>query len=228
MKKTTALASALLISVAYSTSAFAHQAGDWILRAGVAVVEPDESSGELKLNGTALDGTGVGIGNDTQLGITATYMFTDHFGLEILAATPFEHDILANDATTAATGVKKIGTVEHLPPTVSAQYFFMEPSSKFQPYAGIGINYTLILDETLSSEMKAAPINASKMTLDDSVGLSLELGLDYQVNNKWLVNAAIWRIDLSTDAKIETDLGTIKTDVDVDPYVYMLSMGYKF
>lgn len=228
MKKTTALASSLLILIGASTSAVAHQAGEWVLRVGIATVEPDESSDDLELDGTALAGTGVGVGNDTQLGLTATYMVTDNFGIEILAATPFEHDLLANAETTTATGVEKIGTVEHLPPTVSAQYFFMNPSSNFQPYAGIGINYTLILDETLSSEMKAAPINASKITLDDSVGLSLQLGMDYQINQKWLVNAAIWRIDLQTDAKIETALGTIKADVDVDPYVYMLSMGYKF
>ncbi|MFT7184805.1 MAG: outer membrane protein [Pseudohongiellaceae bacterium] len=34
-----------------------------------------------------------GVDNDTQFGLTLTYMITNRVGLELLAAIPFEHDV---------------------------------------------------------------------------------------------------------------------------------------
>ncbi len=67
------------------------------------------------------------------------------------------------------------------------------------------------------------------LSLDDSWGLSLQVGLDYHINDKWLLNAAVWNLDIETTATIKTaNLGKIKTDVDIDPWVYMVGVGYKF
>lgn len=56
--------------------------------------------------------------NDTQLGLTFTYMATDNIGVELLAATPFRHKVgLGPTGTTA--------TVRQLPPTLMAQYYFL-------------------------------------------------------------------------------------------------------
>ena len=48
-------------------------------------------------------------------------MLCDNIGLEVLAATPFSHDI---DATGSIAGLGKIAEVKQLPPTVSLQYHF--------------------------------------------------------------------------------------------------------
>ena len=32
----------------------------------------------------------------------------------------------------------------------------------------------------------------SSLELDDSFGLSLEAGIDYQINDKWIANATVW------------------------------------
>ena len=229
MKKiamTSAISAAILSSL--SMPALAHEQGDWIVRGGIALVEPDESSSSLKADGTSLSNTGLGVGNDTQLGITATYMLSDRIGIELLASTPFDHNVTAKGLS--GLGVPdgtKIATVEHLPPTLSVQYFFMDSASALQPYAGIGLNYFLILDEDLTSGAESA-LGASNLNVDHSIGLAFQLGADYALNKNWLVNASIWNIDISTDVSLDTALGEVKADLDIDPWVYMVSVGYKY
>ena len=204
-------------------SALAYEAGDIILRAGIASVQPDESSSDLELNGTDLAGTSAGVDNNEQLGLTGTYMLTSNLGVGLLAATPFEHDITANGLGVDA------GSAKHLPPTLTLQYFPMDASSDFQPYAGIGINYTAFFDEQVDSELETLLGSSGDLELDDSIGLALELGFDYAIDEHWLLNAAVWYIDIETSADFKFDNGNrVKADVDIDPWVYMVGVGYKF
>jgi len=57
----------------------------------------------------------------------------------------------------------------------------------------------------------------------------LQAGFDYHLNDQWLVNASVRWIDIDTEAEIKFDNGAkINADVDIDPYVYTVSVGYKF
>ncbi len=227
-KKCLVAATATVVS-ALPAIATAYEAGDWIVRGGAALVEPDESSSEVKINGAGVPDTGLGADNDTQLGLTVSYMLSDKIGVELLASTPFKHSVSLIDPNSSIAGTgTPIATVEHLPPTLSLQYFFLDASSALQPYAGVGINYWIVVDDELSSAVKAAPFNARGLDIDNSVGLALQLGVDYQLQDNWLINAAIWKIDVDTDASFQTDVGKVSAEIDIDPWVYMVSVGYKF
>ena len=228
------LLSASLIALALATSpAQAHQAGDFIIRAGAATTAPNEDSGELKLDGNKVAGTKATLDSDTQLGLAFAYMLSDHVGIELLAATPFQHTVGVRGVS-AATGIDgldgDLADVKQLPPTLSLQYYPMAPTSRFQPYAGVGINYTLFYDEDLSSARKQQGF--SHLKIQDSVGLAGQLGLDYMLTDNMLVNASVWYVDIDTKATVDgpTALGTGRTKVnlEVDPWVYMVGIGYKF
>ena len=213
--------------------ASAYEQGDWIIRAGAANVDPDTESDKIDIAGLAtLDG--VDVDDDTQLGLTATYMLTDSWGIELLAATPFEHDITVNGVGIDA------GSTKHLPPTVTIMWYPMANSNKFQPYIGAGFNYTYFWDEEADKELEAAlgiitepvtgttdPVPAD-LDLDDSWGLAAHAGFDYLINDHWGINASIWYIEIESDATIETDLADVKFDVELDPWVYMIGVSYKF
>ena len=213
----------LAIAAAVSGQVAAYETGDWIVRAGYASVQPQEDSSALKVDGDSapLSGVNVGVDGAAALGITATYMVTPHWGVEVLAATPFSHDIYLNEA-----GLR-VGSAKQLPPTVSAQYYFMDSSSKWQPYAGIGLNYTTFFSEDVSSDAEAA-LDAKNLSLDDSFGLAGEFGVDYQIDSHWVVNAAVWYISIESDASVDTALGKVTSTVTLDPWVYMVAVGYKF
>ena len=212
------LSASLLALAVAAPFAQAHEAGDIILRAGVATVAPQEDSSTVSTTATGpIAGTAATLDNDSQLGLTATYMVTNNVGVELLAATPFQHNI----------GVKGVAAdfaeTKHLPPTLSLQYFPMDAGSKFQPYVGVGLNYTTFFQE----ETHVAGF--SSLELDDSFGLALQAGFDYMLTDNILLNAAVWKIDIDTTATAQhTTLGKVKVDVDVDPYAYMVGVGYKF
>ncbi|MBV4493217.1 OmpW/AlkL family protein [Pseudomonas oryzicola] len=223
------LLGASLVALALAApAAHAYQAGDMILRAGAITTAPNESSGDLKFDGNKVSGTKATLDSDTQLGLTFAYMLTDHVGLELLAATPFKHTVGVKGLGGGLDG--KLADIKQLPPTLSLQYYPMEPSSKFQPYAGVGINYTLFFDEDLSSARKQQGF--SNLKLQDSVGIAGQLGMDYMLTDNLLVNAAVWYVDIDTKATVDgpSALGFSKTkvDVEVDPWVYMVGLGYKF
>lgn len=205
-------------------SAAAYQAGDMIVRVGAVTVDPHEKSTSAMLNGST-DVGNVGLDSDTQLGLTGTYMITDQVGLELLAATPFTHKVTG---TSGVVGGKTIATVSHLPPTLSAQYYFLSPSSKVQPYVGLGLNYTTFFDEDVSSDIESTLGGKSRIELDDSFGLAGQIGLDAQFDDHWALNVAVWYIDIDTKATIESPAGRVNTDVSVDPFVYMIGAAYKF
>src|SRR5690606_40589908 len=96
---------AAVMAVAPAAQAF--EAGDFILRAGVVHVAPDDSSDSLNVTGfvdpinganVTLDGAEVGVDANSQLGIRATYMFANHLGLGVLGVTPFKHNLTAEAA----------------------------------------------------------------------------------------------------------------------------------
>ena len=213
------IAAALILS---SMSVNAYEPGSFIFRAGPANVDPDSSSGQIILGGTALPGTSVSVDSNTQLGLTMSYFWRDNFALGLLAATPFEHDI-----SETGVGISDVGSTKHLPPTLTVQYFPAGSDSNLQPYVGAGINYTTFFSEKTSGALNAA-LGDSSMSLDDSFGLALEAGIDIAINQKWSFNAAVWYLDIDTDAAIETGAGRIEVDVEIDPTVFMAGLAYRF
>lgn len=217
-------ASVLAIGAAGATlPAAAYEAGDVIVRAGAAVVDPRDSSGSIAVAGLgALPGSGVGADSGGALGLTLTWMLTSRWGMELLVATPFEHDIAAS-----GLGFDRLGSTRQLPPTLSLQYYFAAARSRVQPYVGVGVNYTLFFQEDVSRAARTA-LGARNLEFDSSIGLAAQLGIDVKLADRWLLNAAVWRIDIDTTGTVETALGRARVDVTVDPWVYMAGVGYRF
>lgn len=208
-----------------ATDALAHQQGDILVRAGATTVAPDESTSTILVGDSDL-GVDLTIGNNTQLGLNIAWFFTDHFNLELLAATPFKHDVDFGVSDPLGTG-DRLGEVTHLPPTLSINYYFNRPSSAFQPYIGGGINYTFIFDEEFSSANQNAGL--SDLSLDNSFGLSAQVGLDYMLDKKWHINASARWIDIDTEATFTAGgVSSRVNDIEIDPFVYTVSVGYTF
>ncbi|SFR64023.1 outer membrane protein [Marinobacter daqiaonensis] len=223
--------SVLAAGLLAATSAQAYQAGDIIIRAGAVAVDPQESSGSVLADGADLGGWEVGLDSNRQLGLAGTYMVTSHIGVGLLAATPFKHNI---SAAGAIAGAGKLGETKHLPPTLTLQYYPMGSASRFQPYAGLGVNYTIFFEEATTDTLNGAlGVDSTTLDLDDSVGIAAEFGFDYALSEEFGFNAAIWWADIDTEGTIRTQasgapgpVGTV--DVEIDPLVYMVGFTYRF
>jgi len=206
-----------LAALAVAPMAQAEQ-GDWLIKGGWTLVSP--KSDNLKVD----DGEGnvlvLNVDDGNSFGFTIGYMFTDNWAVELLAAVPFKHDIKAG--IEGIPGSVKIAEAKQLPPTLSVQYHFL-PDAMFNPYVGIGINWTLFSSEKIDSEL------ADKLTLEDSTGFAAQVGVDWRFGGQWFATADVRYIDLSTKAKV-TDLGVTESigDVAIDPMVYSIMLGYRF
>ena len=191
----------LMIAAALASPvAMAPQAGDILVRGGLAFVSPQSSGNDFEINDNA------------QLGLTLTYMATDNFGVELLAATPFSHSVKMGDT--------EVAKVKHLPPTLMAQYYFGDVQSKVRPYVGIGVNYTTFFDE-----QGRGPLSNADVSLDNSWGMAGQGGLDMAINDRWCVIGSAWIMDIDTDVHVNGGDG-IKTKID--PMVFMVGVGYRF
>ncbi len=226
----TNLTAALATSIALLLPAtvLGHEAGDFILRVGATTVAPDESSSLISTVSTgALAGTKVGVGDNTQLGLNFVYMLTDNYAVELLAATPFEHDLTAKGLDQFGFATTDLGTSDQLPPTLTLNYFLGNANSAIRPYLGVGVNYTTFFDKSLSSQARSE-LAANGLDLDDSFGVAYRAGVDWSISDNWLVNVSAWKIDIETDASFNSALGKVKVNADVDPWVYMISLGFRF
>ena len=219
------LIAATLLAAGFTSSVSAHQAGDFIVRAGAAMVSPNESSQNIETPDLGNLGQ-FSVSDNTQLGLNFGYMLTDNIGIELLAATPFSHDISIN-------GVGKVAETKQLPPTLVAQYYFGSSDSKLRPYIGVGVNFTNFFDNEITNDVDG---RLSDLSLSNSWGVAGQVGIDYQVNKQWLVNASVWYAQISTDAKFNYTFDNAGTDTsvpvtietDINPWVYMISVGYTF
>lgn len=208
--------------------ALAHEAGTWILRTGAGTVDPKSDNLGFEFEGDSLT---LDVDSSTSMVFSGTYMLTPKWGLDILAAVPFKHDIKATVSGDTGTETMRIGSVKHLPPTVSLQYHF-NPDGNFQPYFGAGVNWTMFSDEKLISALADPEIGLDKLKLDDSTGLALQIGGDFVFGNNWLLNIDLRWIDLDTDTSLGgTAFGGEMLKIgttEIDPFAYSIDVGYRF
>src|SRR5487761_1979768 len=136
--KTNLHSKTLFIAFALASSAAAW-AGDmnwtgWSVKVGVNQLTPSVTSGNM--TAPALPNTKVDVNSNIQPIISAAYAYDSHWSTELVLGTPYKHNLIGAGSV---AGVGTVGTVEALPPTVFAQYHFLEPKAKFRPYAGLGL-----------------------------------------------------------------------------------------
>lgn len=196
---------AIVASLLLSTAATAEEGSPWMIRLRAIDVIPDESA------------TIVPIGGDTKIDnavvpeVDFTYFFDKNWAAELIVATT-RHDV-----SHTPTGLD-LGSVGVLPPTLTVQYHFAPESRSVRPYIGVGVNYTMFYDSDEPAGLKVSYKN--------SFGLALQAGVDFPIDDHWSINVDVKKIYLNTDVKIEP-LG-VRADVDLDPWVVGVGVGYRF
>ena len=199
----TALAAIALATIAAALPAQAQDKGDWIVRGRA-----------LKLDSANKDTTGLGlsIDNKTFPELDISYFVTPNIAVELILTYPQKHTLYSNGA--------EIGTLKHLPPTLTAQYHFNAPG--FRPYVGLGVNATNFSDVQFTPAVSAAlSPNVKRM----SYGLAMNVGVDVPVGGGWLVNLDVKKVKLATDVYA----GTTKAGTfTIDPTLISLGFGKRF
>ena len=243
------LAAAGLLALA-SSSALAYEPGTFILRGGVGTISPQSKALSGEVEDAAFYEACVEVDDGTGFLWGGTYMVTRKFGIDLLGAMPISHDVdvelwgldvgSSGDSVdsideTAVSG--RFAKVKQLPPTVTFQWH-MAPDRKFQPYVGVGMNFTTFTSAKyqpsingLTREEIDAILGIEKIHLKDSFGVAAQLGGDWMIGDHTVVSLDVRYMDIDSELFISGDsfdgrekVGTL----DIDPWIYSLNLGYQF
>lgn len=184
----------------FAASGAVAQESKWMVRVRAIDIMPSASSGPVP---------GVDVDDKWAPEVDISYFLTRNLALELILTYPQKHDVTLN-------GVN-IGSVKHLPPTLTLQYHFA-PEAGFRPYVGAGINYTRFSSINLNVPPRLD-------TEDSSVGWALQAGFDIPIARNMVVNVDVKKV------KIETDLFTpagYLTTLKIDPLIVGIGLGWKF
>lgn len=184
------------------------QAGDWLVRGRVTGVVPMDGGGvENRATGVPTGLTISDISNTVIPELDFTYFWTSNMAMElVLGTTPHKVE---------ASGNIDVGDVWLLPPTLTLQYHPL-PESRFSPYVGAGINYTIFYGEGGG---------LSGFDVQNSFGVALQAGVDYALSGPWSLNLDVKKIFLRPEAVTDT----LRVDnVKIDPWLVSVGVGYRF
>jgi len=219
-----ALAAAALLTLSMTSfSAAAYEAGDWVVRGRIIHVDTNENTSTIRVDGAAVPGSGVHVTSDTVPELDITYMWTKHWGTELILGTT-DHVVDGSGSLASLGGI--IG-VDVLPPTLTLQYHF-SPNSNIRPYAGVGINYTQFYNEKVTGGLSAP---GARVKIDDSWGLAVQAGVDVDINDDWFINFDLKYIDIESTAHFTgtaVGAGVAAVDVDFKPWIFGIGIGTTF
>lgn len=182
-----------------------------------AAVAQDFKAGDLLVRARAVhldsankDSTGLGltVNNKTLPEVDFTYFFSKNLAAELILTVPQKHTLYSNGAA--------IGTLKHLPPTLTLQYHF-DTNAGFKPYVGAGVNYTRFSNVNVLGG--AADVDRN------SFGLALQAGVDIPLSKDLYLNIDVKKVYIKTDVSAGgVKAGTFK----VDPVLFGVGLGWKF
>ena len=219
---------ALAVAAALVPSLAMAEKGDIVVRLRATNITADESSklGEKTaaagLNPTNLYGSPTAdlkVDSNTIPELDISYYFTKNIAAELILALGSKHDV---SILPGSNGVKNLGEVNLLPPTLTLQWHF-NPDQMVDPYVGAGVSYVRAMDNGL--DYAGLPIRIDR----NNWGVALQGGVDVNLENRWLVNFDVKKIFVDTDVKLNAGAGYTKIDnLDIDPWVVSVGFGKKF
>ena len=163
----------------------------------------------LNLDSANKDSTGLDltVNNKVFPEVDISYFFTPNIAAELVLTYPQKHTVKA--------GGTEIGTLKHLPPTLSLQYHFTDMGA-FKPYVGAGLNYT-----HFSSVNLPAGVDIKR----NSYGLAVGAGFDYEIQKNIYFNVDVKKVQIKTTVSAGgSDIGDFK----VDPLLVGVGVGFRF
>jgi outer membrane protein len=158
-------------------------------------------------------GLALSVNNKTIPEIDFSYFVTPNIAAELVLTVPQKHTLYA--------GGSEIGSLKHLPPTLSLQYHFA-PDASFRPYVGLGVNYT----NFSSVEFAPAVVTALGPNIKrNSYGLSAQIGADIEIAKGVYLNVDLKKVKIDTTVYSKgAKAGTFK----VDPTLLGVGLGWRF
>ncbi len=190
--------------------------GDLVIGLGAIGVLPENGN---RANVDTIGGR-VRASNSATAQVDFTYFLNPNISLNLIVAST-QHDLTAKGT---ALGNVALGSTWVLPPTLTLQYHPL-PQSRFSPYVGAGINYTVFYGADHSGANPAV----RSVAVNNTFGFALNAGIDYEVSGPWAINLDVKKLFMSPNAAVGTNLGVkLHAQTELNPLVVGMSVRYRF
>ena len=147
--------------------------------------------------------------------VDISYFFTPNIAAELILTYPQKHNVKSGDTV--------LGSLRHLPPTLTVQYHFMPNDTAIRPYVGVGLNYTNFSSVSLPNLGGAiGQLNVKR----SSFGWALQAGMDVPLTKNWSLNVAVKKVQIR--AEVQAQDGSEVDTLKVDPLLIGVGLGYRF
>lgn len=180
------------------------QDSPWQFRARAVNIDPADKD---------KTGLGLSLSRKTIPEVDVSYFFTPNLAAELILTVPQEHKLSSKGT--------RIGTVKHLPPTLTLQYH-LNPEGTFRPYVGAGLNYTHFSGVHFEPAVQSALQPSIKKS---SLGLALQAGFDVMLDRQWSINVDVKKIQMDTEVR---SFGSTVGKFKIDPLLIGVGVGYRF
>ena len=229
--KTTRL---LLVSLLAATAAAPALAQQNTVKIGISNVQPHATNGSDFSGPFTPSGISRDVFNKTTTFFSFTREINDKWDVELALGFPPTHDIALKvnnpnlPASAQALNGQLGAKVRQVAPTLFANYKFLEKTSPLRPFLGIGINYTRFDNTSSTAAGNALNGGLTSISLEDSMGLALQGGVTYRIDNQWSLSASLATAQVKSKITTNT-LGILRTaDITFKPRVFTVALGYSF
>lgn len=175
------------------------------------------------------------VGNASTLGVVYVRNLPGPFTFELVLGYPPR--VRTNAAGSGWGALRGVGVtdVDVYSPTAFINYHFFGDYAKWDPFVGIGLNYTKF------TNTKALPPltnlqGPTQINLSDSWGAAAHVGLIYRFNSQWSVVGTVAMADVQSNltstsySPVNPSVITSqsKTHINFHPVIYTLAVGYSF
>ena len=210
----TVAAAALVATIAF-TPARADDS-NWEVRLRGVYLDPANKSDAI--SSLAVPADAIHINGKWLPDVDFEYYWSPNWSTELVLTYPQSQTVTLEKS--ALGGPTVLGTFKHLPPVLTMKYDFL-PTSDFQPYVGVGVNFTIISNVNL-----AVPTVGALKLSSTSFGPALQAGFDYKLQDHWYANVDVKWFKLQSDVDL-VGTGKVST-VHVDPFLFGIGIGYRF
>lgn len=191
------------------------QAEVFSVRLGAHNVDPKSNNGQLA-------GLDANVSSETNATLGVSWNVTPNLSTDLwVGLDGFRHDVsLAGAGAAFGVGTDTVASVRHRPLTLGVNYHFGDGA--FRPFIGAGYGWISVGGERGVGALEGAEVSASSAN-----GFTWTVGADIFFGDNVFLRADARRLDFDTDVSVPALGGPVGT-VNVDPWVFGVSLGYRF
>ncbi len=122
----------------------------------------------------------------------------------------------------------EVSSARWIAPTLLLEYRFLSENCAWQPFFGVGVNYTTFYDRTTTAAGNAAFGGPTRLSLTASVGPAATVGVGYHVAGPWHIYGSYSISQVKSDLTANTAGVERTTHISFGPQALILSLGYSF